>query len=192
MASDGRSSAGFQRGRDVFIHRKPGTSRAQRQALRPWVWIAGNADISAVGQLSSLGEPVLWGQWEGSDFKSRYQQREFFRSAAGMCCEWLSPSLLQKPHEWSPRELKVASAPHHSCSVPSWKLLSRSFRAWRRLSQSHQARAKAIAQNHRRLIRKSLRLLRCVLRLRETQQEATWGQLAEALQAWSFQEVSVL
>lgn len=85
------------------------------------------------------------------------------------------------------------SAPHQSCSVPSRKLLSRSFRAWRRLSQRHQARAEAVvAQNHRWLIQKSLRLLRCVLRLREARLEAAWGQHAEALQAWNFQEVGVL
>lgn len=66
MASDGRASAGFQGGRDVFIHRKPGASRAQRQALRPWVWIAGNADISAVRQLSSLGACCFGGNGKGA------------------------------------------------------------------------------------------------------------------------------
>lgn len=78
---------------------------------------------------------------------------------------------------------------HQSCSVPSRKLLSRSFRAWRRLSQRHQARAEVVAQNRRRLIQKSLRLL---LWLREARLEAAWGQRAEALPAWSFQEVGVL
>lgn len=45
-------------------------------------WL-GIVDISVVGQLSSLGSLLLRGQWEGGDFKSRHQQREFFRSAAG-------------------------------------------------------------------------------------------------------------
>ncbi|XP_051029507.1 uncharacterized protein C1orf167 homolog [Phodopus roborovskii] len=77
-----------------------------------------------------------------------------------------------------------ASDPQAACR----KLLSRSFRAWRHLSQRHQAAAKAEALSHRQLIRKSLRVLRWVLRLREARLEAAWEQCAEALLAWSFQE----
>ncbi|XP_040591011.1 uncharacterized protein C1orf167 homolog isoform X3 [Mesocricetus auratus] len=65
------------------------------------------------------------------------------------------------------------SDPQAACQ----KLLSRSFRAWRRLSQRHQAAAKALAL--------SLRLLRWA---REARLEAAWGQHAEALLAWSFRE----
>lgn len=70
----------------------------------------------------------------------------------------------------------LPSHPHHSCSVSSWKLLSKSFRVWRHLSQRRQAVAKATATKHRQLIRKRLRELRWVLWLQEARLEAAWGQ----------------
>ncbi|KAL6080919.1 hypothetical protein STEG23_010113, partial [Scotinomys teguina] len=72
------------------------------------------------------------------------------------------------------------------------KLLSRSFRAWRHLSQRHQAAAKTVTLSHRQLIRKSLRVLRWVLQLQEARLEAAWGQHAEDLSAWSLQKTQVL
>ncbi|XP_060234629.1 uncharacterized protein C1orf167 homolog [Meriones unguiculatus] len=72
--------------------------------------------------------------------------------------------------------------------APGRKLLSKSFRAWRHLSQRRQAVAKATALSHRQMIRERLRGLRWILWLREAQLEAAWGQHAKALLAWSFQE----
>eukprot|EP00072_Mus_musculus_P072703 XP_017174466.1 PREDICTED: uncharacterized protein C1orf167 homolog isoform X7 [Mus musculus] len=68
------------------------------------------------------------------------------------------------------------------------KLLSESFRVWRRLSQRRQAVAKATAMRHRQLIRKSLRELHWVLWLQKTRLEAAWEQQAKALLARSFRE----
>ncbi|XP_021056884.1 uncharacterized protein C1orf167 homolog [Mus pahari] len=68
------------------------------------------------------------------------------------------------------------------------KLLSESFRVWRRLSQRHQAEAKATAMRQRQLIRKSLRELRWVLWLQETRLETAWKQQAKALLVRSFQK----
>ncbi|XP_059111348.1 uncharacterized protein LOC131904288 isoform X2 [Peromyscus eremicus] len=82
-----------------------------------------------------------------------------------------------------------SSDPQAACQ----KLLSRSFRAWRRhLSQRRQAAAKAIALSHRQLVRKSLRVLSWVLRLQEARLEAALDQHADSLLAWSFQKVCVL
>ncbi|XP_008762537.1 uncharacterized protein C1orf167 homolog isoform X2 [Rattus norvegicus] len=69
-----------------------------------------------------------------------------------------------------------------------WKLLSKSFRVWRYLSQRLQAVAKATAMRHRQLIGESPRELRWAPWLQETRLEAAWGQHAKALLAWSFRE----
>ncbi|XP_076421759.1 uncharacterized protein C1orf167 homolog isoform X3 [Peromyscus maniculatus bairdii] len=78
-----------------------------------------------------------------------------------------------------------SSDPQAACQ----KLLSRSFRAWRHLSQRRQAAAKAIALSHRQLVQKSLRVLRWVLQLQEARLEAAWDQHADTLLAWSFQKL---
>lgn len=90
-------------------------------------------------------------------------------------------------------ELSIGPSPLISpVFVPSWKLLSKSFRVWRYLSQRLQAVAKATAMRHRQLIGESPRELRWAPWLQETRLEAAWGQHAKALLAWSFREVWVL
>ncbi|XP_021016930.1 uncharacterized protein C1orf167 homolog [Mus caroli] len=123
---------------------------------------------------------------------------------------WEHPGLTQRgPHNCGGQSTPAQSWPSHSKESLSFletleneaqnivtldsqaacqKLLSESFRVWRRLSQRHQAVAKATAMRHRQLIRKSLRELRWVLWLQETRLEAAWEQQAKALLAWSFRE----
>lgn len=68
---------------------------------------------------------------------------------------------------WGAKNCPYSLPPHLSHCVPSWTLLSKSFRVWRHLSQRYQAVAKATALRHRQLIQERLRELHWVLWLQE-------------------------
>lgn len=79
--------------------------------------------------------------------------------------------------------------PEQPLSVPSWRLLSRCFRAWQHVVQTRQAVVAALALGRRKLLRRGLRALRWALWLREAQLEVAWGRHTQALLARSFQKV---
>jgi hypothetical protein len=159
------------------------------QVLCPWVWITGNCRhqgsgeiILSLGVSCSLGvqginKRVLWVFCYGRG----HHLHDYWKSH--------KDGVLGGGLRIVPTPLPT---PHQSCYVLSRKLLSESFRVWRRLSQRRQAVAKATAMRHRQLIRKSLRELHWVLWLQKTRLEAAWEQQAKALLARSFREVWVL